>query len=69
MLPSPICVGCAVEMKVLKNDFPVTDAEEGIATFWQGDVFHCPACGHRIITNFGRETTNSDVLALVFARN
>ena len=69
MLPGPICVGCAVEMRVLKNSFPVTDAEEVMATFWQGDIYFCPGCGHRIISNFGKETTDSVVLALVFARN
>ena len=70
MIPRPICVGCAVEMKVLANGVVVNDQplEGQPATYWEGDEYQCPACGHRIVTGFGKEHDNTVGGSLQFAR-
>jgi hypothetical protein len=42
-------------MHCIKNNRAVRDPEVGQfpSTFWLGDEFQCPACGHRMITQFG----------------
>lgn len=54
-VPRPICVPCRVEMRCEKNGVLVNDPQVGYldATYWHGDKYKCPACGHEIVTGFG----------------
>lgn len=51
----PICVPCRLEMRCVKNRRLVADPEVGgwPSTYWFGDEYQCPECGHRIVTGFG----------------
>jgi len=51
MKPS-ICVPCKQEMQCEQNDFTVNDPVSGgfPATYWTGDKYKCPNCGHEIVT-------------------
>lgn len=51
----PICVGCKVEYYCDKNDVWVNDkAVPGFpATYWSGDRWVCPSCGHSLIVGRG----------------
>ena len=55
-MPTPICVGCRVEMRCAKNNRLVCDPDVpgvGGSTYWLGDEWVCPGCGARIVTGFG----------------
>lgn len=53
--PRPICIPCKVEMRCERNDQLVNDpqADNFPSTYWSGDQYRCPACGHAIVTGFG----------------
>lgn len=43
-------------MKCIKNKLLVKDPEVGQSpsTYWSGDEYLCPECGHVVITGFGK---------------
>lgn len=53
----PVCVGCAVEMRCVKNGAPVIETDEnGVErAAWAGDKYACPTCGQQIICGYGRQ--------------
>lgn len=54
-MPTPICCKCRVAMKCEQNDFIVRDPETQFpSTYWAGDKFRCPVCGHEIVVGFGK---------------
>jgi hypothetical protein len=44
-------------MRCSKNELLVKDPEAGQfpSTYWSGDKWLCPKCGHEVITGFGKE--------------
>ena len=50
----PICVPCQRAMRCEQNDVTVNDPVSGAfpATYWVGDKYKCPGCGHQIVTGF-----------------
>jgi hypothetical protein len=55
-MPTPICVKCRVAMRCGQNDFIVRDSADGgfPSTYWAGDKFYCPQCGHEVVVGFGK---------------
>lgn len=51
----PICVSCKLEMRCEKSDFLISDVHTVMfpETYWLGDLFRCPKCGHAIVTGTG----------------
>jgi predicted RNA-binding Zn-ribbon protein involved in translation (DUF1610 family) len=62
-MPAPICVPCRREMRCKQNEVMVNDPPSpGFpATYWYGDVFKCPRCGHEIVTGFGVGMAHEDL--------
>lgn len=52
---SPICCNCRLAMRCQKNDFIVCGPTGGgfPSTYWAGDKFRCPSCGHEVAVGFG----------------
>lgn len=59
----PICCKCQVTMRCAKNEFIVRDPAAvgagGVfnSTYWSGDQYKCPVCGHEIVVGFGTSIT------------
>lgn len=65
--PTPICVECRIEMRCEKNSQLVNDPKVGqfASTYWVGDVWKCPSCGHRIVTGFSKSGwTREDMIKM-----
>lgn len=63
-MPQPICVPCKVEMVCDKNEAYVHDPPSGQfpATYWSGDRYRCPKCGHQIIAGIASKGVMVDDL-------
>jgi len=48
----PVCVPCGVEMYCKKNGVLVKISE---SSYYSGDKYECPCCGHEAIVNFGAD--------------
>ena len=59
----PICVKCKKEYQCKKNEQLVNDKAVGgfPATYWSGDLWKCPQCGHEVVTGRGRALTHLQV--------
>lgn len=62
----PICVPCGQAMRCQKNNFLVNDpsSDSRPATYWYGDKWRCPNCGHEIVTGFGACRVPADELGI-----
>lgn len=52
----PVCVPCGIEMHCLKNGVMVKVYEN---SYYSGDKYQCPVCGHEAIVGFGAEQIHS----------
>ena len=59
---APICVDCRCSMQCEKNAQMFNDPAAGVfpSTYWVGDVFACPACGHQIAVGFQKSGMTAD---------
>jgi F0F1-type ATP synthase beta subunit len=52
-----VCVPCGTFMRVAKNGVTVEEQMEDGSPYklWDADKYKCPACGHEVMSGFGRE--------------
>ncbi len=63
-MKAPICVPCKQEMQCELSDCIVNDPASGNfpATYWIGDKWKCPKCGHEIVAGCGIRGLTADKL-------
>jgi len=63
-MKAPICVPCKQEMRCKKNGCVVNDPASGSfpATYWFGNKWRCPKCGHEIIVGLSADGLSADEL-------
>ena len=52
----PICIKCKKEYQCKKNEQVGNDKAVGSfpETYWMGDLWKCPTCGHEVVTGRGK---------------